>query len=190
MMEEDAEAAEKLWVELLRERAHLDAECTEDEVEQEAAWCQEVMSSVLNTTAKKLRICDKLKRWWNADIKDRREAVAREKRRRQNSEEATLAKAELQKSIWQSQSQMWSDYLQNLRGAEVWRAAQCTNPQGGMTVEAITDREGKQENTATEKEEMPRRKSFPLNDDDHYYELPPAASAHTHVTEQAVERGL
>ena len=37
MTEEDAEAAEKLWVELAKERAHLDAECTEDEVEQEAA---------------------------------------------------------------------------------------------------------------------------------------------------------
>jgi hypothetical protein len=37
MMEEDAEAAEKLWMELAKERTQLDAECTTDEVEQEAA---------------------------------------------------------------------------------------------------------------------------------------------------------
>jgi hypothetical protein len=37
MTEKDVEAAEKLWMELARERAQLDAECTEDEVEQEAA---------------------------------------------------------------------------------------------------------------------------------------------------------
>jgi hypothetical protein len=37
MTEKDAEAAEKLWTELAMERAHQDAECTEDEVEQEAA---------------------------------------------------------------------------------------------------------------------------------------------------------
>jgi len=37
MTEEDAKAAEKLWMELAKERAHLDAECTADEVEQEAA---------------------------------------------------------------------------------------------------------------------------------------------------------
>jgi hypothetical protein len=37
--------------------------------------------------------------------------------------EATRAKAELQKSIWKSKRKMWGDYLQNLSGAEVWRAA-------------------------------------------------------------------
>jgi hypothetical protein len=37
---------------------------------------------------------------------------------------------------------------------------------------------------------MLRRESFPPNDNDQYYELPPAGSAHTRVTEQAVERAL
>jgi hypothetical protein len=189
MTEEDLEAAEELWRELAKERAHLGAECTADEVEHEAAWCQEAMSSVLNATAKKIRICARSKRWWNADIKERRKAVGREKRRR-NSGEAARAKAKLQKSIRQSKSKMWSEYLQNLRGAEVWRAARYVNPRAGMTVEALTDREGKQANTATEKEEMLRRESFPPNDNDQYYELPPAGSAHTRVTEQAVERAL
>ena len=43
LTEEDAEAAEKLWMELAHERTQLDAECTEDEVEREAAWCQEAI---------------------------------------------------------------------------------------------------------------------------------------------------
>jgi hypothetical protein len=59
-----------------------------------------------------------------------------------------------------------------------------------MTVEAITDREAKQANTAMENKEILRRESFPLNEDDHYYELPPAGSAHTRITKQAVERAL
>jgi hypothetical protein len=41
-----------------------------------------------------------------------------------------------------------------------------------------------------EKEEMLRHESFPPNDGDQYYELPRAGSAHTRVTEQAVERAL
>jgi len=85
---------------------------------------------------------------------------------------------------------MWSEYLQNLREAEVWSAARYANPRAGMTMEALTDREGKQANTSVEKEEMLRRESFPPNDDDQYYELPPTGSAHTPVTEQAVERAL
>ena len=59
-----------------------------------------------------------------------------------------------------------------------------------MTMEALPDRDGKQANTSLEKEEMLRHESFPPNDGDQYYKLPPAGSAHTRVTEQAVERAL
>ena len=68
------------------------------------------------------------------------------------------AKAELQKLIRHSQSTMWRDYLQSLRGAKGWRAAQYVNPCAGTTMEALTDREGEQANTSLEKEQMLRRK--------------------------------
>ena len=38
MTEEDVKAAEKVWMELAKGRAHLDADCTADQVEPEAAW--------------------------------------------------------------------------------------------------------------------------------------------------------
>jgi len=57
-------------------------------------------------------------------------------------------------------------------------------------VEASTDSEGKEANTSLENEEMLRGESFPPNDDNQHYEPPPAGSAHTCVTEQAVERAL
>jgi len=117
MTEEDVETAQKLWAEQAKERAHLDAEYTEDQVALKAAWCQEATSSVLNAMAKKIRIWAKSKRWWNADIKRRRNGVGREKRRRQNSEVLTRERADLQYSIWLSKIQMCSNYLQNLRGA-------------------------------------------------------------------------
>jgi len=56
MTEKDVDAVEMLWMELAKERAQLHAECTEDEVEQEAAWCQEAMRSILDATAKKIRM--------------------------------------------------------------------------------------------------------------------------------------
>ena len=40
-------------------------------------------------------------------------------------------------------------------------------------MEDLTDSEGKQANPSLVKEEMLRRESFPPNDDDQYYELPP-----------------
>jgi hypothetical protein len=108
MTEEDAEVAEKLWKELVKERAHLDAVCSADEVEQEAAWYPNTMGNVLDTTVKKIRICSRSKSWCNPDIKKRRKAFGRENRRRRNSEMAARAKAELQKSIQQSKRKMWS----------------------------------------------------------------------------------
>ena len=85
---------------------------------------------------------------------------------------------------------MWNDYGQNFRGGEVWMATKFTNPRAGATVEALTDREGKQANTIAEKEEMLTGESFPLNDGDQYYELPPAGQTHGLITEQSVERAL
>jgi len=190
MSKEDKEAAEKLGMELERERAHLGEECTGDDVEREAEWCQETQSSVLDAKAKKIRICARSKRWLNGVIKERRRALGREKRRGGRSEAAARAKAELQKSIWQSKSWMWNDYVQNLTGGEVWRVAKFTNPWVGATMEVLTDREGKQANTIAEKEEMLSGESFPLNDGDQYYEQHPAGQAHERITDQSVERAL
>jgi hypothetical protein len=154
-------------------------------------WCHETLNKVLDVIAKKIRICTKSKRWWNEDIKARRKTLGQEKRRHgRHSEGLARTKAELQKSVRKSKSQMWSDYLQNLRGAEVWRAAKYVNPWAGATVEALMDREGKQANTAIEKKEMLRLECFALNDDDQYYELQPAGSAHKKGTEKVVERAL
>jgi len=190
MTAKDGAAAEKQWTELAKERAHLDAECTEDEIQQETTWCQEAMSSVVEATAKSIGLCAKSKRCWNVDLRETRKTVGRKKRRKQISAEAAQARAELHWSIRQSNSQMWRDYIEQVTGAEVWRAAPYANLRPGATMQALTDREGKQTKTILEKEEMPRRESFPPHDNDHYCQLPSAATACTCVTEQAVERGL
>jgi hypothetical protein len=103
---------------------------------------------------------------------------------------AAPARPELQKLIRQSKRKMCGDYLQNRRGVEVWRAAQYANPRPGMTLDTLTDRDAKQSNRSLENEEMLRHQSFPTNDDDQYYELPPTGSPHTHVTEKPLERAI
>ena len=161
-----------------------------DKVESKAKWCQEALSKILDATAKKIRICARSKRWWNGEIQEKRSQLRREKRRRRRSAATAQAKAELQKSIRREKGRMWNDYRRNLRGAAVWRGAKFANPRAGATVEALTDRDGKQANTTTEIAEMVRRQSFPPKENDQYIELPPAAQAHQSVTEQAVERAL
>jgi len=57
-------------------------------------------------------------------------------------------------------------------------------------VEALTDRDIKEENKSLSKEEILKRKSFSPNYNDQYYELPPAGRVHLRVKEQAVDRAL
>lgn len=186
MSKEDLVAAGKLWRELERERAHLGVKCTGDDVEQEAEWCKETQSKVLDGNATKIRICARLNRWWKGEIKERRSALGREKRRQRRSEAAVYAKVEPQTSIRQSNSRLLNDYLQSLRESEVWRAVMFTNPRAGATMEALTARVGNQANTIAEQEKILRGESVPQNDGDQNYELLLAGQAHDRKTEQLV----
>jgi hypothetical protein len=56
---------------------------------------------------------------------------------------------------------MLNNFLKNLRGAKVWRAARYAIRLASMTVEALTDREGTEANTSLEKDEMLRHASCP-----------------------------
>jgi len=93
-------------MEIVMERVHLDVECTEVMVKQEATWCHKSMSRILNATSTTIRIFAILMRWWNADIKERRNAVGTEKRKSCNSEEAAQGQAALQKLIQLSKISM------------------------------------------------------------------------------------
>jgi hypothetical protein len=64
------------------------------------------MKSVLDATAKKIMICTRSKRWWKADIKERRRTVGTERKRRWNPEETTLVKEEVQMLTAQSKRTM------------------------------------------------------------------------------------
>jgi len=59
---------------------------------------------------------------------------------------------------------MWTDYLQHLQGADIWRAAKYVNHRVGATVEAQTDNRAKLAYTAITTEVLQRLQSVPLND--------------------------
>lgn len=97
------------------------------------------------------------------------------------------AKAELHKSIQKAKDRMWNDYLKNLRGAKVWRAATFTNPWTAATVDTLTDRAGKQANSIIKKEKIFSLEFSSTKEHKQYFELPLAGQAHQSVSEQTVE---
>jgi len=78
MTVKDPEAVEMLWKELFKDTATLDAECTDDEVEQNCTWFQHTLSHILDPMAKIIRICTRSTRWWNTDITEASQVVGRE----------------------------------------------------------------------------------------------------------------
>jgi hypothetical protein len=161
-----------------------------DEVESEAEWFQAALSKVLHSTAKKIMFCTHSKRWWNGEIQEKSCQLGRETRNRRRSSATAQAMAELQKSVRRAKDKMWNGYLKNLRGAEVWRAAKFASRRARMIVEALLNREGKQENTITETEEMLGQQCFPPNEYNPYFGLPPAGQVHLSGTVPEVERAL
>jgi len=131
MSKEDDKAAEKLWKVWERDRAHVGVECMGDNVERKAEWCQATLSKVLDAKAKRITICARWKRWWNGEIREMQRPLGRGKRTERRSKVAACAKAELQKSISQSKSLMWDDYLQNLRGARGLEGSKVHQPSRG-----------------------------------------------------------
>lgn len=62
------------------------------------------------------------------------------------------------------------------------------NPQAEGTVEALSNRDGKQAHTMAEIEIMLSRQSFPLNKGVQYYKPPPPVQANRQIIEQSVKQ--
>lgn len=186
MAQEEKEQVHRLWRERAWGRVYMGVERTGDDVESKSDWCQSALGKALDATAKKIRICTLSTRWLNGEIMDRRRQLRREKRRRHRSAATAKAKAEFQNSIQRAKDTMRNDNWNDARGAEVCRAGNLANTQAGATVEALTDRDGKQANTITKKDEMPTRESFTKKENDQYLELHLAGHAHKSLTEYVV----
>jgi hypothetical protein len=166
MSQADEKQGETLCREIARGRAVFGVESMGDEVQSAAEWWQDELGKVLNATAKQIRICVRSMGWSNGRNKEKSSQLGREKRRRRPPVATAQAKAKLRKSIPRAKGRMWNDFLKSLRGAELWKAAKVANPRAGATVEALTDRHGKQANTITKKKEMVTLESFPPNEYD------------------------
>jgi hypothetical protein len=98
---------------------------------------------------------------------------------------AAKVKAGWQKSIWRAKDNMWNEYLENLRSAQVWKVPMFANSLTAGAVVALTNRDGKHANTITNQKSMLKRESSPPNEQNQSLELPLAAEAHLPIIEQA-----
>jgi hypothetical protein len=79
MDEEKREEAKTCYVERLEDRRYLDDICTKEDIEAEAKWLEDVITDVLDRYAPRMRGCRRSKPWWNAEIKETRKRLEKQK---------------------------------------------------------------------------------------------------------------
>ncbi|POS87202.1 hypothetical protein EPUL_001602 [Erysiphe pulchra] len=89
MNEDNIKQAEKDWQELAKDRPVANENRTSLELDEEAEWIEKSLKSVLDMNAKKLRVCARSKRWWTAEVSEKR-AIYKECRRRFQAQNTTV----------------------------------------------------------------------------------------------------
>jgi hypothetical protein len=169
MTDEQKDEAELLWLQMGENRPILNDMSFCEEVESEAAWIQDTLTDILNQKARRIRICARSKRWWNADIDSKRKAVGRAKRKLREeggAERLKSARKDLKSEIRKAKRKMWQDFLINAKQYDVWRALEFTKPAMSITIPTLSDQFGNTASSTEDKRSMLMQHAFPNPPDD------------------------
>ena len=136
------------------------------EIDAEATWIQAQITTILDTQAKRLRLCARSKRWWCEDIKTQRKVVGREVNRwdtnRDNASRLKQEQKTLKRMIRSAKKECWEKYIQEAQGSEVWEVVNFTKPpRSATTMSAIREGTGPPASSVGEKREMMARVAWP-----------------------------
>ena len=114
---------------------------TAEDLEDEVEWIQTTLFGLLNEHTRRITICVRSKRWWNDDVRDRRMALRRIKRRRrrelEKEETVRVARREPHRAIRRAKRECLEEFLNRVEGDEVWAVTRYTKPQRSAAVPAI-----------------------------------------------------
>jgi ribonuclease HI len=175
---EDQDAADKAkaaWEEKAAQRMRLSDSCSSESVVEEAEWLQSTLTEVLNQNAKALRVSAFSKRWWNAEIKEKRRQFARARRawKAGNITEESLREARngFYCTIRRAKRECWSKFLSGGESsreklgsedtARCWQALRYTKPQTTGATPALSGPEGQSVTSTQEKAALIKAVTFP-----------------------------
>ena len=125
---------EVLWGLQVEARPTLMDGCVARDLEDEIEWIQSTLVSVLKNV-RQTTICARSKRWWNEDLKDKRQQLGRTFRwKRGGTATASQAavkegKKALRTSIRSARRECWEEYPNRADGDDIWAITRYVNPQ-------------------------------------------------------------
>jgi hypothetical protein len=197
MGEEEHEAAEAEWRKRAVGRPLTSSQATPVEIEAEAEWLSQTLCEVLTLHAKPKRVCARSRRWWTAEISEKRRILGSLKRmRRKNrasvpAQEIKEARRELRRIIRKAKRDCWHAFLQDAQGKQVWQALRYTNPRTNAATGVLRDEDGNTATTIEAKEELIVAAAFPPPPADEPIHIPETSDvAEATVTDEEVERAV
>src|SRR6267378_4077628 len=201
---EALEKAEQSWREITAGRPTLTDQCTLGEVEEEAWWVQEMLSTVLNRHAKALRVTSRSKRWWGEEIKKSRRAYAQARRSWRaglvSAEELKAIRNDYYRGIRKAKRKCWESFLVGADENEpqggaaattrCWKALRYASPRTMCTTPALKGLLGRVAVSTEEKEALIREDMFPPRPGGGAQPYVPPGTAHQHVGEAQVYDAL
>ena len=118
MLKQDPEALEKAKEEYLSRaiyRPLINHNNRQEDLENEAAWLEEILTKTLDKHAKPIRITAHSKRWWNPEVKEARFHYAKARRVYKlngNKEEVKQARNSFYKILRKAKRICWQNFLQ------------------------------------------------------------------------------
>jgi hypothetical protein len=195
MGEEEHEAAEAEWRKRAADRPLTSSQATPVEIEAEAEWLSQTLCEVLTLHAKPKRVCARSRRWWTAEISEKRRILGSLKRmRRKNrasvpAQEIKEARRELRRIIRKAKRDCWHAFLQDAQGEQIWQALRYTNPRTNAATGALRDEDGNTATTIEAKEELIVAAAFPAPPPDEPIHIPETSDV-AETTDEEVERAV
>jgi hypothetical protein len=193
MGEDEPLAAEEEWRRRSTGRPLITAYASSKSIEAEAEWLSETACAVLNAHAKPKRVCAWSKRWWSAEIGEKRRILGSLTRRRRRSPQPVSAKEvktaprEFRRTFRRAKRECWQGFLQEAQGEQVWQALRYTSPRIDSTTEVLKGERGEMAATIAEKEELIVRSAFPAPPPDEPVNVPGNGSI-AEPTDTEIER--
>jgi len=163
--EENYKKAQKEWKDKSLKRPVLDEKSSGDELQREAEWIQRNFVNHLNMCCKKVKVCARSKRWWNAEIAENRKILGSIKRARKKGEasqqQVKRQRSNLRRMIRQAKTEMWKMFFTSATRDQVWQALRYTKPGGQQTTKALRSRTGEVAESWEENAELIKEEAFP-----------------------------
>ena len=207
--EKSLQAAQREWMRHTQNRSILNDSCTCQELDKEVKWIEALLTQIINTHSKSMRVTPFSKRWWNKEVAEARKIWAREKKLwgkiSPNRKKLKQARNAFYHIVRRVKRECWQNFLlgeEGLNKGDVakiqpedknrcWKALQYTKPRTNCTTPTLQGPNNQMAVTMQDKEALVRSHAFPKPPVFQGNEYQPGqGSAYLSVNQETVARAL